>query len=73
VVNERQPVPEVFEPLPEADLLRCGEVLEAADLQQAEHFEEGFLGVVEGRIQRGAFSALVCCGIPELHGSILFE
>jgi hypothetical protein len=69
MVNERQPIPERFEPLPKADLLDSVQLLEPACLYGVEKFGVHVVEFVENRIQPGALSALGSVWVPELHAS----
>jgi hypothetical protein len=60
MVNERQPIPERFEPLPKADLLDSVQLLEPACLYGVEKFGVHVVEFVEDHIQLGAFRALTC-------------
>jgi len=60
VVDERQPVPEGFEPLPKADLLRRTELIKTASLNSVDQTIERIVEGVQGLIKLGAFRALTC-------------
>ena len=64
VVNQWQPVPEGFEPLPPGDLLRGIELIKTAGFHRVEQFGEVVVELVENHIQPGAFGALCVSASP---------
>ena len=73
VVDQRQPVPEGFEALPDGYLLVCCKLIKPTGFDGFDHTIQSIVEGIQGHIQPTALSALVRCWIPEFHTSILFE
>ena len=64
VIDQRQPVPEGFEPLPHRDLLVAVELIKTAGFDGVDQLGEAVVEGVEGRIQPTARSRVVAVGSP---------
>jgi hypothetical protein len=73
VVDEWQPVPTAFEPLPQCHLLIGCELIKPTGFNLLDHIIESGVEGVEGHIEWAALVALSCVVVPEFHTSILFE
>ena len=60
VVDQRQPVPERFEPPPKADLPRSAELIKTAGFNRVDQTIERSVEDVQRHIELGAFRALTC-------------
>ena len=72
VVDQRQPVPQLFEAVQEPDQLRIGEGLQAAILDQFDQMIKTHTELVQGQIHRRRLIADRPIS-PEVHDHILLE
>jgi hypothetical protein len=73
VIDQRQPVPQGFQPVPHRHLLIGCELIKRTGFDGFDYIGEGGVVGIQGHIQRRALIAFGCWWIPEFHTPILFE